>query len=162
MICDYRWCDEVGGLDAAVAVPADGRYSNKRLGLDRRNLDFRIIVNSLADDPITGGSPISVYQRTALSVDPRNEGTIVPSFRPLFDFRGTLRDFFALRSWRPLPSCGRGIERNRENNAVARQKSQGVLSGNSRQKTWARYGHNNGSQVCLFVSNGAIHCPAFL
>lgn len=47
MICDYRWCDEVGGLDAAVAVPADGRYSNKRLGLDRRNLDFRIIVKSL-------------------------------------------------------------------------------------------------------------------
>ena len=62
MICDYRWCDEVGGLDAAVAVPADWRYSNKRLGLDRRNLDIRIIVNSLADDPIAGGSPISVYQ----------------------------------------------------------------------------------------------------
>lgn len=77
-------------------------------------------------------------------------------------FCGTLRQFFALRLWRPLPSCGRGIERNQANNAFARQRSQGVLRGNPRPKTWARYGHSSDSQVCLFVSNGAIHCPAFL
>lgn len=86
----------------------------------------------------------------------------MPSFRPLFDFRETLRYFFTLSSWRPLPSCGRGIGRNRPKNAFARQRSQGVLRGDLGPKTWARYGHNNDSRMCLFVSNGAIHCPAFL
>lgn len=61
------------------------------------------IANALTDNPITARESDFRLIENGRNRRSRNEGTIVPSFRPLFGFRRVLRNLFALASWRLLP-----------------------------------------------------------
>lgn len=101
------WILVVGQTGMRVSV----QLSNNELSrITASRVNECIIADALIDNPISARSLILVCPK-GLHHRSRNEGTIVPSFHPFFDFRSALGNFFALRSWRLLPLRGRGKAR---------------------------------------------------